>query len=112
MYAILSKQTGNNSDYFTEIEAQAAQLISDITGITVPAAITDAPDWVKYPAALIIAKMAKRLLVEISDELDRQIEADFERALQILKEHPQADQANIPDRANTVIDTLGGLNEW
>jgi len=50
----IETQCDINSTNFTGLEQEAAQIVADETGITIPDSVNNAPSWSKLPATWII----------------------------------------------------------
>lgn len=75
---------------FAAIEAEAAKIIRDMTGLAIPESVSERPqsaDWVIAPSAWIIQWMASHGVTD-SEFLERRFETQYKDALKILKAHP------------------------
>lgn len=95
---------------FDLIESEAAKIIRDITGRDIPTDTGSAPDWITVPAAYIIAKLAENLLQDVSPDFQDRIDANYDRALQLLKEHPLMDADGVVELQERATSKIGVIN--
>jgi len=87
-YLPVAVQTAlNQPSVFDDVESASAEIISNITGLDIPVDVADSPEWVHYPAAYIIKKIASAFISTKSEELLKEISGDYDIAIGILKKH-------------------------
>ena len=72
---------------FTFFENNAAKIVRDETGVAIPAAVADRPDWVIIPMAHLITKLFAARMSGASEQMMALIESNFKWALNELKTH-------------------------
>jgi hypothetical protein len=77
----------NREDNWSVLEAEAAKIVRDESGITIPENEDDAPDWVVTPMAQIISKLGLSLLSELTPEYVAAINDDYDRAIKTARSH-------------------------
>ncbi|HPN38271.1 MAG TPA: hypothetical protein PL041_07695 [Melioribacteraceae bacterium] len=106
IYAALSDEVSEGVTNFDTLNPQVDYIISSHYGISVPEDDTET----KYhlPAALILQRLAKNLLVDLSDDFNTEIEKDYVFAGELLS----GMQVTTPDIANSLIKPIIGVDEW
>lgn len=92
-------------DDFNRIERDAAEVISDLSGLAIPTNVNDAPEWVVTPAAWIINYLVLSSTSGISEEGRKLAETNFLEARNICKNHRAKP---ILQNSTRVFDIEGG----
>ena len=114
--AIALSKTFNGDTVFTTIEAQAAILIRDMTGVDIPDDTVNTPDWLHLPAAFIIQQLAAPQISELSDATRHAIEKAYLNAISILDRHPKTDTASgeeiLQDKSTSFTASINYLETF
>lgn len=98
-----------DSAVFDDVEKAASLIVSNITGIEIPADVANSPDWIHLPMAYIIKKITATTVISTkSEELLKEVADDYDLAISILQSptHGQ-DKHNIVFAATGAIE--GGI---
>ncbi|MEM4626458.1 MAG: hypothetical protein QXF70_03480 [Candidatus Bilamarchaeaceae archaeon] len=106
IYAALSDEVSEGVTNFDTLNPQVDYIISTHYGITVPT--DDSETKYHLPAALILQRLAKNLLTDLSEEFNAEIEKDYVFANELLS----GMQISTPDLSNSVVKPLSGVDEW
>lgn len=94
-----------SNDDFIRIERDAAEMISELSGLAIPTSVNDAPEWVVTPAAWIINYLVLSSTSGISEEGRKLAETNFLEARNICKNHRAKP---ILQNSTRVFDIEGG----
>lgn len=94
---------------FTQVEAEAAKKISEITGHPIPT--EPIGDWAILPSARIMRKLVNGQVSGASPEYYAETEADYERALADLERHKVKDPVE-PKNKNVTYGKIEGELSW
>lgn len=93
---------------FVAIEAQAAQIITDYSGVAAPGSIEDRPTWVIVPMAWLVKKLANYLLSDQSEPYQAEVEKDYRNALDLIARHKTAPaEGTAPNSFSGLIESKG-----
>lgn len=95
---------------FEAIIPRVDEVIEEITGIEIPSD-PETSNELTVPASYVLQKLAKNLLTELTPEFNAQIEKDYNFALELLKKRVSTEN-DLPDKSNSIIDELSGVDEW
>ena len=106
IFQALQDEISEGNSFFDEVNPQVDLLINLKFGFAIPADNEET----KYhlPASLILQKLAKNLLSDISEEFSKEIEEDYQYAISILENL----QIAPVDNSKALNGTLGGLDTW
>lgn len=106
IYQVLQDEISEGNKFFDKLNPQVDMLINLKFGITIP----EDNEETKYhlPASLILQKLAKNLLTDISEEFSKEIEEDYQYAISILENL----QITPIDNSKAINGTIGGLDTW
>jgi hypothetical protein len=106
IFQALQDEISEGKTFFDELNPQVDLLINLKFGITIPTNNEET----KYhlPASLILQKLAKNLLSDISEEFSKEIEEDYQYSISIL----ESMQTTTVDTSKAINGTLGGLDTW
>lgn len=106
IFQALQDEISDEETFFSSLNPQVDIFINSKFGIAIPAD----NDVAKYhlPASLILQKLAKNLLSDVSEEFNKEIEEDYLFALSLFENM----QTTAVDTSKAVNGTLGGLDTW
>jgi len=114
--AIALSKPFNGETVFTAIEAQAAILIRDMTGVDIPDDPVNTPDWLHLPAAFIIQHLTAPQISELSDATRDAIEKAYLNAISILDRHPKTDSSTgeeiLQDKSTSFTASINYLESF
>jgi len=105
-------QALNVTGVYDRVEAEAAKLIRDESGITLPVSSAERPatyDWCVKPAAWIIQWFAADSLTSLSPETEQNWQQRYVEALRIIRNHRM--QSSSQPGTSAYIGTIRGLYE-
>lgn len=78
---------GLPDEEFSDLELQAAQIITAKTSFPSPASVEDSPEWAKMPAVLLMTYFYASGADSISDVQLSSMNSDYKKAMEILELH-------------------------
>jgi hypothetical protein len=80
-----------DSAVFDDVETAAAEIANDLTGIDIPVDAADTPKWMHLPMAFLMKKIAaSKFISSKSEQLLKEIDCDYERAIELLSDPTNA----------------------
>lgn len=112
IYNILNQDVSTGLKYFTAIEPEVVNIIETVgTDIDLSVSV---PDWIKYPAAAVFSKVAKRLLTELDPVFSQTLEQDYQAALEMIRirSMQESTSGEPSDNSSSFNGTIGDTYEW
>lgn len=112
IYNILNQDVSTGLKYFTAIEPEVVNIIETVgTDIDLSVSV---PDWIKYPAAAVFSKVAKRLLTELDPVFSQTLEQDYQAALEMIRIRSMQESISgePSDNSSSFNGTIGDTYEW
>ena len=104
--AMLQALTNADDTVFAEAEAAASGIIKLYADIEEPASAADAPEWVKLPAAWLVARILLGRLPDINPDLLREARANWNTAVEILQRHRPRRRSESAPSTGTISGML------
>ena len=112
IYNILNQDVSTGLKYFTAIEPEVVNIIETV-GTYIDLSVS-VPDWIKYPAAAVFSKVAKRLLTELDPVFSQTLEQDYQAALEMIRIRSMQESISgePSDNSSSFNGTIGDTYEW
>lgn len=96
----------DNSGIFEDYENLAANMVKQITNLSIPTSTADTPQWLVFHIVAVLQKLIANKMQQISDNLRKSIDDDYIASLKALLAYTP----NTSNPYTNIVDINGVIN--